>query len=492
MKMIPTPRILQSERNKDWTITGAISELIDNSLGADRGDADEVRIYWEPKTQILKVADNGRGMKQMSYLFRLGEGDQSNTGHDIGKYGQGGSSALLWLPDEVLVWTVRDGRRAFTKQNIHQIVDVDGDWLDVEDRWTSPTLNNVPAPLNEYYSGTLIAMALRRGRKLYPDVVRRELSKTYAAGLRKGRRIIWITGSEVTELQPFDPGDLINVDEFEVEVQGLRAKVKAGIGETITQRDAGISVTFGHRQITKTREPLDGWDGGKVFGWVDLGPEWHDYLSNNKTCITDDVLWAELMDKVHIGIQPLLDLLDQEAEQEFAAKLSLEANLQFGALINKVYKRKPKPEPVDDEEEESIIDDEDEGPKPKPEPKPKEPKGGIEIVVKSSRELEGRIMDVRIHVGDKVMVLFDPDSDLMKEARQSRPLNRLLMRSLIADEFSSALIRQELVVESGLYTAEAWEQLMEDLNGDRLQMASYVKPRLFSVIGETKKEEEMV
>lgn len=45
------PNELRSKQNAKWTPHGAIAELVDNSFGPMRGNANEVIISFDPKAQ---------------------------------------------------------------------------------------------------------------------------------------------------------------------------------------------------------------------------------------------------------------------------------------------------------------------------------------------------------------------------------------------------------------------------------------------------------
>src|SRR5262245_45662834 len=104
----PKPSMLRGMQHATWTIQGALSELIDNSFGQARGDAHSVDIDWQPKSRLLTVIDDGVGMSKIRDLFRLGE-TAGRQPHDIGEFGNGGTHALLWLAEEVEIWSLRWG-----------------------------------------------------------------------------------------------------------------------------------------------------------------------------------------------------------------------------------------------------------------------------------------------------------------------------------------------------------------------------------------------
>lgn len=86
----PKPMFLLSIANKTWDVKGAVSELVDNSFGAQRGAARHVEITYDIVKRVLTVFDDGQGMDDIVKAFRLG--DSAGLGpDDIGRYGCGGT-----------------------------------------------------------------------------------------------------------------------------------------------------------------------------------------------------------------------------------------------------------------------------------------------------------------------------------------------------------------------------------------------------------------
>ena len=96
----PKPYFLQAMRNQSWTMTGALAELVDNSFGPGRGNANTCEIVYDPTKRLLIIQDDGVGMPSIGRLFQLGNTIGRAPG-DIGLYGSGGTMAILWLADSV-------------------------------------------------------------------------------------------------------------------------------------------------------------------------------------------------------------------------------------------------------------------------------------------------------------------------------------------------------------------------------------------------------
>ena len=154
----PKPAFLRAMQNQRWTITGALAELVDNSFGPGRGNADTVDIIHDTKARTVTVVDNGRGMQAIGRLFQLGNTIGRSPG-DIGMYGSGGTMAVLWLASRVEIWTLVGASVA------HDTVD----WAEeirhdrfpiISDQWRHATVANTPAVLLNNGGGTMIKLHL--------------------------------------------------------------------------------------------------------------------------------------------------------------------------------------------------------------------------------------------------------------------------------------------------------------------------------------------
>src|SRR5262245_32751349 len=220
-------------QNEKWDAAHAISELVDNSFGEGRGNADTVYVNWCPKARVLSVLDNGRGMDDPADLFQLGR-TAGRSVRDIGKYGSGGTTACLWLGSSVKVWTVRDRKVSWAVAN----------WKQIREslKWTVPlsepvrmTVHNTPLVLYELGRGTLVEIMAARDKRFYPDVIRRELAQTYAPALRHGRKLIWSMSwvAEESLVSAHERPDLVGAfsSRVSLEYEGvfLNASLHAGI-----------------------------------------------------------------------------------------------------------------------------------------------------------------------------------------------------------------------------------------------------------------------
>ena len=102
-RLVPKPHMIKSIRSRNWSLAGAIQELVDNSLG--HGRASNVQIDIHPDR--IAVFDNGVGIDDINRIFRLGDASAYDTLSQIGQYGVGAKHATIYLGDRVHVRTVR-------------------------------------------------------------------------------------------------------------------------------------------------------------------------------------------------------------------------------------------------------------------------------------------------------------------------------------------------------------------------------------------------
>jgi hypothetical protein len=496
MKCVATPRVLLSYRNRSWSVIGALSELIDNSFGEDRGNAGIVQVFWDKKRRSLAVLDNGRGMTAVSYLFVIGQGAGETGGNDIGRYGSGGSNALLWLSDIVEIWTVNEfGQRAYTQQNIQELVEVKEEWPDVDDTWSRVTARNVPLKMKEVGQGTLILMRVSKRHNVRPNNLRRDLSKRYAPALRSGRQIVWHDEDGSTSLTPWNPGELGDSVSVELKVRGLEAGFRVAYAEEVSQGDAGISISYGLREIEFTTDPFGEYVGGQVYGYIDLRPEWKPWLTTTKDGFVDAILRQELIDAAHKEMLWLLEFLENKKTERFEAALKLACFEGISELLKKAVRGKPgsgdhpikllpgeggfepgPPRPPKDLPKGEIDKEED------------EPNGlPIDIRGVSGNTIDGQWMDGKLIVGEKMVISYNKDDETVIEAKNRKPVNMAFFKSLIVDLLLAELYEHNLLVDSGFIDADELEQIEESRKHQHpktafLRIVSVLKPRMMAKI----------
>jgi Histidine kinase-, DNA gyrase B-, and HSP90-like ATPase len=482
-KAIPTGRILHGIRSRKWSIPDAISELIDNSFGELRGKADTVTIQWDAKKRILGILDNGRGMKDVADLFTLGEGTISGAG-DNGVFGMGGSEALLWLADHAVVETLRaeliGGRVARGRANWKNCVERQ-DFPTIDSQWRPATPATCTTELLDRGHGTLILLRLRDGLRVYPEVIRDQLSRRYGVGLRTGRRILWVDGvgeeAVITPVQPWNPGEMKDVITATVTIeQGLSAHVVAGRVDGLSVRHSKLAVNYLYRQIKETTEGFGRIVQGAV-GYVDLSPEWLQCLTTTKDDIREDCrqLEAELMRQIAEILRPLVEQLEQaKLEKVFTnVKINLKRKLQFGIQQVTTADR--------DGVESDVIDvpgelpggghgvDGDGSPRPRKPRKPEQLAAQIDIEQVTDDELDGLLCRVEVgRVGETRTAkgFINKDHELVKMALLAEPINQRLLEHILIAALSTEIVKQNALVSFGLYTQRQADALMERFGND--------------------------
>jgi Histidine kinase-, DNA gyrase B-, and HSP90-like ATPase len=454
----PDPYFLHAMRSQSWNVTGALAELVDNSFGPGRGNADLCEITYDPRKRMVTIVDDGVGMSSIGRLFQLGN-TIGRTPGDIGLYGSGGTMAILWLADAVAVYTLRDGKVS------HDRV-VWAEWIarhkfpQIDDSWHTVSLSNCPPELLVHGHGTAIVFKLAPERgKLRTDNVRRDLAKIYGPGIRAGKQIVWTTlgkgGDSETLVDPIVmPGDqdkVINFD-FALEYDGdvLPVTGQVGLVDGLKISDAGIHVGYGSRVITKTKDcfvSVDGnekYAGASVTGWLDLGDGWQPYLSTTKTAVNDKPLWEALMGYVFESIKPLLEESDDEKLSLELEDIRLSLQNLFDGRATVSVPRTPSEVPTDLPEgpgdegtasaEEPATPETDESDQHVDRPA----KAEIRIVPSSDEELDG-VLCFADRAASTVTVYVNKDHPLIDLALQQRPVNRMLLNQVVVNEIANVL-----------------------------------------------------
>lgn len=468
----------------------ALCELLDNCFGLDRGNATVVDITFREDggRRVLDVLDNGRGMA-LSDLFVLGRG-AGDRGMDIGRYGQGGSNAIIWMADYVEVWSLRGGRVAHTQQPVLEIIEAVeagvNRWFEIDDDWTPALPINVPTSLYRNSSGVLLRLILRADQSFVDETIKKNLRKRYALALRSGRTITW-TGETAESLSPWDPGMPGSELDAELEVRGLKATLHASLVPKLPDHEAGLSINFGMREILRTRDAFGDYAGNKIYGYIDLSEGWRVYLTTTKEGITSDVLYNELIAAAEQELRPLIELAEEEEFERMESSIRLQATITLSPFLRKIAKKRPGPHKVKAKPKGRCapeLDGDEEPEKEAPEGLPIEIR---RVKKEESPGMQGQYMTANLGK-DKLVITWDPYNAVVAEAAR-RNFNGPFFQALLVDAFYTELRRkgEALLVEAGLVSADEWTDWHDALRNDygealELKLAAYVKPRLFNTI----------
>jgi hypothetical protein len=451
----PKPAFLLAMQNQSWTVAGAVAELVDNSFGAGRGNADTVKITYDPSARTLMVFDNGEGMEQLGRLFQLGNTIGRVPG-DIGIYGSGGTMALLWLARKVAIWTLRGGRVSQDSVDWKSCIRDDA-YPVVSDTWRSASLRNTPPELLEVRHGTLIKLYLQRGRAFYPSNVQRDLAAMYAPAARHGKTLVWETlgkNGECRELQdplemPTDADNTVGIDiTLDVDGDALSVYGKVGLIEGLPQSRSRIAIGYGHRVINRTRDCYISPDGDEKFlgagvaGWLDLSDGWQAYLTTTKTEIADTPLWDRLMAAIFHKIRPLLERIKEDVLRIHLEGIALNLrraveglhHIKVNVVMSAAERQHQGGQQEDGRAGRTKKVHEDDGDSVKQTMATPE----IDLISQSDEAMEGLLCRVE-NTREKVIVYVNKDHYAIREALSAQPINRLMLNSLVTREIAEEL-----------------------------------------------------
>lgn len=459
----PKPAFLRAVQNQQWTVSGAVNELVDNSFGTGRGNATEVRLAWYVKERILTVLDNGSGIDDLTRLFQLGNTIGRGIG-DIGEYGSGGTMALIWLGRRVHVWTLRRGRVAMTMIDWNKHIQA-GLFPEVDPTWYRATDENTPAELLTQGHGTYIAIELPQKRRISPKTIINELAVTYGPALRQGRKVIWQSIPEMTVFRdkPLSVTEHVLGEEiaipnaidltvaFELNGHQLTALGQAGFIDGLSVAQSSIAIGFGPRLLLRTKDCYHGdsqtFNGIGVTGYLDLADGWQPFLSTTKAVIDDAEAWDELMRQLFHQLRPLL----KDAQRQACSLLleGLQLDLQFMLNGPMDVKTADGEDGVELGVPEKIRGGDMEtpprppGPIPIIPPPPKAPTPPLQLKLEpvSDRELQGALCRIDVQ-GRSLGGTINEEHAFVQAAMASRPPNRLAFYHLVITGIVDGILHQ--------------------------------------------------
>lgn len=319
-RLVPLPHVIKSIRSRNWSMIGAVGELIDNSL--DHGRANAVQIIIS-NTAGIGVFDDGVGIDDINRVFRLGDASSHDELASISQYGVGAKDATIWLGDQVMVRTVRNGRQ-------HKMV---VDWAEVERTGLWPLRYKgagVRAPTGAWGTEVHITKPAQHSYQLRTsEKLAQELGYVFGPGIRKGAKIsvlhVLKSGEEQwLDVAVFNPPDLNHEIEISGEIETWRGTLKwsgrAGLSPSLTERHNGVHIAFGHRIIEMTRDAFMLASAPTLYCEVNLDARtpWKHALSDHKDKVVH--FREKLMDSINTEIR---GLLEQSREETTSLKLAL-------------------------------------------------------------------------------------------------------------------------------------------------------------------------
>jgi hypothetical protein len=451
----PQPRMLLGVQSQKWNISGALAELVDNAFGPGRGNANTVKIVYDASNRALTFLDDGHGMEYIGRLFQLGN-TIGHTAGDIGHFGSGGTQAIIWLAEWVLVATERDGKIMHDSIRWSDIFAME-DFRDVSvsNEWQSGEFSQ----FSEFGHGTAIRMKLLKARKINITNVLRDLSRLFAPGLRHGKNIIWCqqradgTIEEHALTDPFHIGPCENTVRFDIVVdyEGKHLPVHGLISfnDNTSHVDSVVRVGLGYREIMRTRDCFksenEAFAGIGVSGWLDLGEGWQEYLATTKDSFNDQPLYDALMEHVFKNIRELLVQAEQRTvyfeldNLAIGLQIALEKTMQIKVTVKREEDHGPTPCPDHDPPN----PDPDSNPEHEHIPNPQGDKDTTATAhIRLIKQNDDDMLGALARAGDDPLGLYvdiNRDHAYVREAMRQRPINSAALNLMIITEIAALL-----------------------------------------------------
>jgi hypothetical protein len=312
----------------------ALGEFIDNALGEAAGNADTVKIQFDPYTIV--VEDDGRGIAEMNAMFTIGDSHSRLSSRDIGQFGYGAKVGALYLAYVMTVETVRDGRYHSYRVDWER-VEKSGEWPQGYRGNGIPLEYQRVPPLRR---GTRITLERRHAtRGWQAEALAQHLAHVYRPALRAGRRIALVQRRGRTK-RTWNLHKLLDALRIEDEitasgkVRGKPFTLRAGRARNLSYRLNGVHIGFGHRFIVSERALVERHIPSQLYAEVMLSPAWKDSLGANKGSIAKHR--DELLREIERILAPLIDKLEGEAQEIEIRGFVLELSHDTEELIEKV------------------------------------------------------------------------------------------------------------------------------------------------------------
>jgi hypothetical protein len=240
---------------------------------------------------------------------------------DIGKFGFGGSKAILWLFHHCVVWTLRKGKLAHDKVDWDAVFESNR-YPEIEDKVFKPTSHNTPKDLLKLRHGTAIIGKVVAGKIVREENITRDLAIKFAPALAAGVEIFF-NGQPLETAMPVFKTSV----KVKAKVGALEAVGEVGICDDLPSDAVKIHLCYADRVITSTRDFFFNAKGEavpatQVTGFIKLKGSWP--LTTEKDEIADQVVYQSLRKQIIHQIQPILDMEEENKLSIAFADLALE------------------------------------------------------------------------------------------------------------------------------------------------------------------------
>lgn len=311
----PVAHMILSKRMADHKPHDMICELVDNAF-----DAEAKRVWIELGRRSITVCDDGTGMEDIDDAVRFGKGTRvGRRGGVLGQYGVGMTDALCKLGPRAEVVTLRGGE--LRKLRV--------DWEECLRNGHFPYLSDAkPQRARELvlFEGETVAAGTRvrihgEAPGIQMEKLRRMLTERYTPGIWQGREIsVRREGQEWVTIEDMNPGDLIDVLEYDGLIDGLPYHVYGGL---MTRRNVVYNRTFigyAYRFVEETAELFKGISTAHLQ--VFLGEEWRECLGTHKNRVERNR--DELFEDIRSRAKDWLAAAERKAEALQLSSLALE------------------------------------------------------------------------------------------------------------------------------------------------------------------------
>ncbi len=311
----PVAHMILSKRMADHKPHDMICELVDNAL-----DADAKRVFIELGRRSITVGDDGTGMEDIDDAVRFGKGTRAGRrGGVLGRYGVGMTDALCKLGPRAEIVTLRGGELRKLRVDWEECLRNDH-FPYLAD--LKPQASRELALFDDLAVGTGTRVRMHgQPPALHLDKLRRLLTERYTPGIWQGRQIfVRREGQDWLVIEDMDPGPLVDVIEYDGEIDGLPYHVYGGL---MTRRNVVYNRTFigyAYRFVEDTTELFKGISTAHLQ--VFLGEEWKECLGTHKNRV--ELKREELFEDIRSRAKDWLASAERKAEALQLTSLALE------------------------------------------------------------------------------------------------------------------------------------------------------------------------
>lgn len=306
ISIIPDVSLFAKLGNANYTVSEAISELIDNSIDARE---DKVNINIKISKDEVVVEDDGKGMSKEDAVNSIILGKSNKKTGELGHFGMGLKTSCMSLGRKFSVHTtVKESKEKY-------FIDFDAEEWEKKNKWDQQI--NVSNDSNSSESGTVIRINKLKfnQHKNLIDSLLSHLSERFGVFVNNKEVTIKVNNSLVK------PSELKLVDgskkDFTIELSnGEKINGWTGILEKGSQEKSGFNLyrynrlIRAHEKLGYQYHPSKMW----VTGEIHLNPV--PVTHNKREFITTDSLFVEFFEKFKDILKEVIDKSQNKNKEE--------------------------------------------------------------------------------------------------------------------------------------------------------------------------------